>query len=64
MIFSKAFQLRNETKDCVVYAGVLEFTSDIPDVGYLPQWMFNQLLVEEGDLCHVYWACACSFTLS
>lgn len=46
------FELRNESKDRTSHAGVLEFIADEGRI-YLPHWMMQTLLLEQGDLLQV-----------
>ena len=45
----QAFKLEHPSSGNTVHAGVLEFTSPLPDNGYLPQWMMDHLGVKDGE---------------
>lgn len=46
------FKLENKKESRVTHCGVLEFVADEGRV-YLPYWMMNNLLLEEGSVIHV-----------
>ncbi|KXS21630.1 UFD1-domain-containing protein [Gonapodya prolifera JEL478] len=46
------FQLSNASSDRVTHAGVLEFIAEEGRV-YLPNWMMNTLLLEQGDFVQI-----------
>ncbi|ESO01896.1 hypothetical protein HELRODRAFT_188513 [Helobdella robusta] len=46
------FKLENKKENRVTHCGVLEFVADEGRV-YLPYWMMNNLLLEEGSVVHV-----------
>jgi ubiquitin fusion degradation protein 1 len=47
------FQLKNAKHDRQTHCGVLEFLPNNDPICYLPHWMMNHLLLEEGDEIHV-----------
>ena len=46
------FQLRNEQLKCVTHSGVLEFSAEEGRI-YMPHWMMENLLLQEGAVCTV-----------
>jgi ubiquitin fusion degradation protein 1 len=46
------FELVNEGKQRVTHAGVLEFIAE-EGRAYVPQWMMNTLLLQEGDAIQI-----------
>ena len=46
------FKLTNNTTQRVTHAGVLEFVAEEGKV-YMPYWMMQNLLLQEGDLVRV-----------
>lgn len=46
------FELRNAEKERITHAGVLEFIAEEGRI-YLPLWMMQSLLLEQGDLLYV-----------
>ena len=49
IVYPMLFQLSHTRKERITHCGVLEFVADEGRV-YVPYWMMQQLLVEEGDL--------------
>jgi ubiquitin fusion degradation protein 1 len=47
------FKLTNPENNRVTHSGVLEFLPNDEPLCYLPHWMMNHLLLEEGDEIHV-----------
>lgn len=47
------FQLKNVKHNRQTHCGVLEFLPNKEPICYLPQWMMNYLLLEDGDEIHV-----------
>lgn len=43
-----SFEIRNESADVLVHAGVLDFTAEEGDVAYLPAWMMEVLKASDG----------------
>ena len=47
------FKLKNPQTDRVTHCGVLEFLPSTEPFCYLPHWMMQHLLLNEGDEIHV-----------
>eukprot|EP00462_Mataza_sp_D1_P019474 CAMPEP_0175130694 /NCGR_PEP_ID=MMETSP0087-20121206/6141_1 /TAXON_ID=136419 /ORGANISM="Unknown Unknown, Strain D1" /LENGTH=604 /DNA_ID=CAMNT_0016412925 /DNA_START=6 /DNA_END=1820 /DNA_ORIENTATION=- len=45
------FEIRNKKRGVVSHCGVLEFSAD-ENAAYLPQWMMQNLALDEGDTLH------------
>lgn len=51
----QSFKLENKATGAYLYAGVLDFTSPIPEQAFIPQWMMDHLGASDGMLFgHMY----------
>ena len=46
----QSFKLENKATGAYLYAGVLDFTSPIPEQAFIPQWMMEHLGASDGML--------------